>query len=139
MTRGDWAEGAGVNVGDTGGACWTSYDGTNPWTTEGGDFATSSESSANVGNPSTDSLVFSDANFVDLVNDAIVNRGGHLHLLLRVADDSNACGFWFASEAISGDGAPAVLPTLGLTYAVPPRGGGGFSGGMDDLSFGTSG
>jgi hypothetical protein len=139
LTRGDWVEGTGVDVGNTGGVCWTSYDGTNAWTTAGGDFATTSESNATIGNPSTDNLIFSDANFVALVNDAVSNRARQLHLLLRAADNFVGSGFWFSSDATSGDGAPGVFPTLSLTYSMPPRGGGGFSGGMDDLDFDASG
>jgi hypothetical protein len=38
----DWVEGTGTfDAGTTDGACWNSYDGTNTWTTAGGDYASS--------------------------------------------------------------------------------------------------
>lgn len=106
VTRSDWTEF---------GATWNLADGTNPWTTPGGDFVDegSVQISLLTGDPE---LVFAD--ITPLVTDAIALRGGALNLLLS-GNESLASEFvdiHTADEPLS-----AKRPLLEIEYAAPPE------------------
>ncbi|MEI6580802.1 MAG: glycine-rich domain-containing protein [bacterium] len=71
ITRDNWTE-----LGST----WNKYDGTNNWTTGGGDYTSTNESSAFI-----DATVerWIEFDVTDLVKDAIDNVSGHLNLVIR--------------------------------------------------------
>lgn len=96
------------------GVTWNTYDGTNPWTTAGGDHVVTPVQSFALTAPQ--SLVFD--NIKALVQDAITLRGGLLDVLVK--GSGAASGNQRLEVRSSGDADPARRPKLVVNYDFPP-------------------
>jgi hypothetical protein len=96
------------------GATWMSYDGTNPWGTQGGDFVATPAQSLTVTAPQ--SLVFGDLKA--LVQDAIALRGGMLNMLIK--GTGAMPGNQLLAMCSASDPDPAKRPLLVVNYDFPP-------------------
>lgn len=99
-------------------ATWATYDGSNAWSTAGGDYSTDIGSTE-----ATDGgdLTIDDSSFVSLVNDALGNRSGLLRIIISTqkefdADFSGTQRMYYksASTAIVSE-----RPKLTVTYTLP--------------------
>ena len=74
------------------GVTWNKYDGTNAWTTAGGDYSTPSVSYT--GPTTTGWFSISGSSFAAFLQDALDNRAGIVRLILRLdAEDGSVRGF----------------------------------------------
>ncbi len=103
MMQPNWTE-LGVN--------WATYNGTNPWTTAGGDFVLTPIQSLTI--PSLQNLVFD--GLQPVVEDAVRLRGGILDLLIKGTLTS---GLQFLELASSSHATPEVRPKLVVNYTNP--------------------
>jgi len=95
------------------GATWLTYDGTNPWTTPGGDYSNSIVSSFTPAN-SMDDPVF---DVEPLVADAITNRAGMLRLLGFGPENTGANNFLnFSSAHFSSADRPRLVIEFTSAY-----------------------
>ena len=95
------------------GVTWNKYDGTNNWTTPGGDYTTPSDSAT----AGTNTLVFTGAGLAAILQDAIDSRSGIVNLLLRHANES---GLDEQLRLGSSDNATAALrPRLSVAWTPP--------------------
>lgn len=97
---------------------WSTYDGSNAWTTGGGDYTT--EDAVTLAWDDGDDIAVSDSNFVSLVQDAIDNRSRSLSIVVasqRTLDGSTTGRYIkvYSSSAASSSNYPA----LSITYVVP--------------------
>lgn len=67
------------------GSTWSTYNGTNAWTTAGGDYTATGQVSVSVGAPVSGGTLTIDV--ADLVEDAVQNRSGQLNLIVRGPED----------------------------------------------------
>jgi hypothetical protein len=93
------------------GATWNKYNGTNSWASPGGDYTTSGGLEVTIPGPSQD-LVFS--SLKNLVDDAIANRGGFLHLIL-IGPETGSTDNYYECKS-SDDGTPETRPRLVIDY-----------------------
>lgn len=74
-------------------ATWTTRDGSTPWTTAGGDYATPATQQLNAPGI-TDAGALLDLDLRTLAADAVANRGGALDLLVRMVDEAVTGTTW---------------------------------------------
>ena len=97
------------------GATWNKYDGTNNWTTAGGDYTVTDGDSDTIAGPS-EQLVF--AALKNLTDDAIANRGSLLHLILIGPETGEVDNYYDAKS--SDDATSSTRPKLVIDYTVLP-------------------
>jgi hypothetical protein len=100
LTNSDWTE-TGVT--------WNKYDGTNDWTTPGGDYtATGEVTDDGGGGPAAISLTVT--GMESLVSDAVINRSGLLNIIIRL-ETVGADNSWIgrSSEAVGNTPELAVI------------------------------
>jgi len=106
LTR-DWTEGTKSGSGTADGVTWKTYDGSNSWTTSGGDFAhTLVDSNSVDGNVNG----FQSWELAPLVQDWLAGKYPNYGVLLK------ATGLMSAAFAGKEDATPANRPKLGITY-----------------------
>ncbi len=119
-----------------GGATWTSRDGTNDWTTPGGDFNASVLASF-TGNPTTvspgDEVDFSGSGLTTAVEDSI---GGTLNLLMKSATENHTTQnlFRFASTRNTLGNPDYPGPVLTIDYTPIPEPSAALLGGLGLLA-----
>ena len=108
LSRTDWVEGDG-SAGS--GVTWNSYDGTNPWTTAGGDFSATIIDSI---------LSLAAGNWMNWVlmgtgsdNPLTLNWNDNVHILLKIANEGVKNGNQFNSKENASN-----KPYLEITYEV---------------------
>ena len=92
------------------GATWNKYDGTNAWTTPGGDFTTTNRVSKKI---DADAAWFT-WNAATLIQDCYNNQSKNVHLLLNRKDTTYYV--YFASREYA---TTSLRPKLTVTYTVP--------------------
>ncbi len=97
------------------GATWNLYDGTNPWTTPGGDFDPAGSVEITL-QPSDTILEFPDV--TAFVIDALAFRSGSLELLVS---GNESVASEFVNIHTSNDPLPAKRPLLEIEYVAPPE------------------
>jgi hypothetical protein len=105
LTRTNWGETT---------ATWNKYDGTNNWTTAGGDFSTNDPVAAEGIIVSAQNVVF----ITHTVRDAVLNRSGALHLMFKYAGEtgSTIVEDFFYGRTYSLE--PLKRPFISVTYEV---------------------
>lgn len=107
-----------TQAGVTESCTWATYDGSNAWTTAGGDYSTAITSTQ-----TTDggTLVISDAGFVNLANDALNNRSGLLRIILATQEELD--GVTSGTQRMKYNSASVATasdrPKLTVTYTRP--------------------
>lgn len=104
VTRPDWTEF---------GVTWNKYDGSNSWSTPGGDIAVDQFDSTTITAADQD-LVF--GSLASLAADAIANRGGILHLLV---EGFESLGTQYIVVYASDSSNAAARPKLVVNYEIP--------------------
>jgi len=94
------------------GATWNKYDGTNSWTTAGGDFTTTNSVEISLATSG-----WATWNASSLIQDCYNNQSKKVHLLLKSREDN--AGGWrdFYSREYTDD--PSLRPKLTVTYTAP--------------------
>ncbi len=100
------------------GSTWNKYDGTNNWTTPGGDYTATGAVTASVGAPVAGSTAVW-TGLEDLVSDAIENRSGLLSLIITGPEDVGYDAFLVAHSGHSTVTA-ANRPKLEIDYTTYP-------------------
>jgi hypothetical protein len=97
------------------GATWNKYNGASNWSAAGGDFTTVDQDSCTISS-STQDLTF--PTLANLVVDAIQNRGGVLHLLVRGPEESSGTKLFGGNSSDSASA--SSRPKLTVNYVGPP-------------------
>ena len=99
-----------------GGATWNNYDTGLPWATAGLGLSDYTETGGVDWTTPTPSAPYSLENLGDLFQDAVTNRGGHLHLLLKLVDEVTA-GIGVAFRDSEYGSLPEQRPKYYMTYS----------------------
>jgi len=105
MTRITWTEN---------GSTWDTYDGTNAWTTAGGDY-TSTNAVTKTGISSNNTWYTWNAS--TLIQDCYDNQNKKVYVLIKTAENNGGGWYQFASKEYTTD--TSKRPKLTVTYTVP--------------------
>lgn len=108
ITQAAWTE-AGVT--------WNKYDGTNSWTTPGGDYSTPAVPFT--GPAANGWLTITGADLAAFLQDALDNQAGIVRILLRVDDESLTANKGFRFYSDDDTTSPSQKPKLTVDYAAP--------------------
>jgi len=116
QTRDDWVEG---NGGAGSGLTWLKYDGTNTWTTAGGDYVTTNPAGGSY-EPASDDYGWWNWEIINLATDAIDNVSKSLNVMLKYNDETPEIGSrsdaYFYSKEYAVD--TTKRPYLEITYTI---------------------